>query len=77
MDLPPTLSANVIIGCPFASVSRIGKSIKINKEYTSCMGNTVHGVELDNTVQHTALKMKFFIKDFFSKCDQIHSFLQI
>ena len=25
----------------------------------------------------TAQKMKFFIKDFFSKCDQIHSFLRI
>ena len=25
----------------------------------------------------TAQKMKFFIKDYFSKCDQIHSFLQI
>ena len=25
----------------------------------------------------TAQQMKFFIKDFFSKCDQIHSFLQI
>ena len=26
---------------------------------------------------HTAQKMKFSIKDFFSKCDQIRSFLQI
>ena len=26
---------------------------------------------------YTAQKMKFSIKDFFSKCDQIHSFLQI
>ena len=26
---------------------------------------------------HTAQKMKFPIKDFFSKCDQIHSFLRI
>ena len=26
---------------------------------------------------HTAQKMKFFIKDFFSKCDQIRSFLWI
>ena len=25
----------------------------------------------------TAQKMKFFIKDFFSKCDQIRSFLRI
>ena len=25
----------------------------------------------------TAQKMKFSIKDFFSKCDQIHSFLRI
>ena len=25
----------------------------------------------------TVQKKKFFIKDFFSKCDQIHSFLQI
>ena len=25
----------------------------------------------------TAQKMKFSIKDFYSKCDQIHSFLQI
>ena len=25
----------------------------------------------------TALKMKFSIKDFFSKCDQIRSFMQI
>ena len=25
----------------------------------------------------TAQKMKFYIKDFFSKCDQIRSFLQI
>ena len=56
MDLAPTLSANIIIGCPLASVSRIGKSIKINKEYSSCMGDTVHGVELDNTVQQTAQK---------------------
>ena len=30
-----------------------------------------------NTVKDTAQKMKFFIKDFFSKCDQICSFLQI
>ena len=28
-------------------------------------------------VRFTAQKMKFFIKDFFSKCDQICSFLQI
>ena len=26
---------------------------------------------------HNSQKMKFSIKDFFSKCDQIHSFLQI
>ena len=26
---------------------------------------------------HTAQKIKFSIKDFFSKCDQIRSFLQI
>ena len=26
---------------------------------------------------NTALKMKFFIKDFFSKCDQIQSFFWI
>ena len=26
---------------------------------------------------YTAKKMKFSIKDFFSKCDQIHSFLRI
>ena len=26
---------------------------------------------------HTAQKMKFSIKDFFSKCDQIRSFLRI
>ena len=26
---------------------------------------------------NTTLKMKFSIKDFFSKCDQIHSFLRI
>ena len=25
----------------------------------------------------TAQKMKFFVKDFFSKCDQIRSFLRI
>ena len=29
------------------------------------------------TVTITAQKMEFFIKDFFSKCDQIHSFLHI
>ena len=28
-------------------------------------------------VADTSQKMKFFIKDFFSKCDQIRSFLQI
>ena len=28
-------------------------------------------------VEHTAQKMKFFIKDLFSKCDQIHSQLRI
>ena len=28
-------------------------------------------------VNYTAQKMKFSIKDFFSKCDQIRSFLQI
>ena len=28
-------------------------------------------------LQYNAPKMKFSIKDFFSKCDQIHSFLQI
>ena len=27
--------------------------------------------------KHSAQKMKFSIQDFFSKCDQIHSFLQI
>ena len=26
---------------------------------------------------HTAQKMKFFSKDFFSKCDQLRSFLRI
>ena len=26
---------------------------------------------------HTAQKLKFFIEDFFSKCDQIRSFLRI
>ena len=26
---------------------------------------------------HTPQKMKFAIKDFFSKCDQIHSFLRV
>ena len=29
------------------------------------------------TVTITALKVNFFIKDFFRKCDQIHSFLRI
>ena len=28
-------------------------------------------------VTYTAQKMKFFIKDFFSECDQIRSFLRI
>ena len=31
-------------------------------------------VILDNVACFTAQKMKFFIKDFFSKCDQIRSF---
>ena len=30
-----------------------------------------------NLLSRTAQKMEFFIKDLFSKCDQIHSFLQI
>ena len=30
-----------------------------------------------NTGANTAQKMKFFIKDFFGKCDQIHSLLRI
>ena len=30
-----------------------------------------------NDVINTALKMKFSIKDFFSKCDQIRSILRI
>ena len=29
------------------------------------------------SVYHTAPKLKFSIRDFFSKCDQIHSFLWI
>ena len=32
--------------------------------------------ERDNDIIFTAQKMKFSIKDFFSKCDQIRSFLQ-
>ena len=31
----------------------------------------------NNLSQYNAQKLKFFIKDFFSKCDQIHSFQQI
>ena len=31
----------------------------------------------NNLSQYTAQKMKFSIKDFFSKCDQIRSFQQI
>ena len=30
-----------------------------------------------NSVNDTAKKIKFFIKDFFSKCDQFRSFLWI
>ena len=30
-----------------------------------------------NGLKNTTQKMKFFFKDFFSKCDQIHSLLQI
>ena len=33
--------------------------------------------EVVSTMIDTAQKMKFSIKDFFSKCDQIHSFLRI
>ena len=31
--------------------------------------------EKEVMILYAAQKMKFFIKDFFSKCDQIHSFL--
>ena len=37
-----------------------------------------HGLKsLAEANNPTVLKMKFSIKDFFSKCDQIHSFLRI
>ena len=37
-----------------------------------------HGLKsLAEASNPTAQKMKFSIKDFFTKCDQIHSFLRI
>ena len=41
---------------------------------TRCAG---HNTDLASNSNITARKMKFFIKDFLSKCDEIHSFLQI
>ena len=38
---------------------------------------TIHQKQLKNVASHTAQKMKFSIKDFFSKCNQIRSFLRI
>ena len=35
------------------------------------------GLGYDLNLHNTAHKMMFFIKDFFSKCDQIRSFLRI
>ena len=35
------------------------------------------GLRVKNNEKYTGQKMKFSIKDFFSKCDQIRSFLQI
>ena len=32
---------------------------------------------LKKSIFYTAQKMKFYIKDFFSKCDRMRSFLQI
>ena len=41
-------------------------------------GNSMPNFAKNTTPLHTtAQKMKFSIKDFYSKCDQIHSFLQI
>ena len=56
-----------------------------HKTYTSFGANLssrVRGVFLDlsktfDHVWHSAQKMKFSVKDFFSKCDQTHRFLRI
>ena len=37
----------------------------------------IHQPPLFDINNIAAQKMKFFIKDFFSKCDQIHRFLQV
>ena len=44
-----------------------------------CQTSVMRLIGLDYFYKHTntAKKMKFFIKDFFSKCDQIHIFLRI
>ena len=41
--------------------------------------NLLHTIQISSLLltYHTALRMKFSIKDFFSKCDQIRSFLRI
>ena len=53
--------------CPDTIILHVGTNNCVNKSSR---------VVLDK-ILNTAQKMKFSIKDFFSKCYQIHSFLQI
>ena len=46
----------------------------VNESYSTEMNEVL---EVYRIFTHTSQKMKFSIKDFFSKCDQIRSFLRI
>ena len=52
--------------CVVCSVKRCPENFSQNSQENTCAG-----------ISFTAQKLKFSIKDFSSKCEQIHSFLQI
>ena len=65
----------------FRNIRNIGNSEQpdnnqrnVNESYSTEMNEVL---EVYRIYTHTSQKMKFSIKDFFSKCDQIRSFLRI
>ena len=62
--------SNKIVTKPYLNFS-------VNKDLSLLCRFLLHNGTSTVTLTHIAQKMKFFIKDFFSKCDQICSFLWI
>ena len=57
------------------SMGILFRLVLLNSPYFSFMKTLISDITL--IIYFTAQKMRFSVKDFFSKCDQIRSFLQI